>query len=172
MDLWLKIDENIIPRRVAHNDAKISNILFNKNHDVLCVIDLDTVMKSTVLFDFGDAIRSAANTGEEDDPNLDNVNMDINIFKSFSEGYISQVKTFISGIELENLASAARYITYEQAMRFLMDYIDGDTYYKIKSQEHNLIRARAQFKMLQSIEQQLTEMDTITEQLAHANNIC
>jgi Ser/Thr protein kinase RdoA (MazF antagonist) len=165
MSLWTKIETNLIPKRVAHNDAKISNILFDKEFNTTCVIDLDTVLNSTLLFDFGDAIRSSANTGQEDDPNLNNVNLDLTIFKSFAEGYISQVKTFIAEIEIENLAFSARYITYEQAMRFLMDYIGGDTYYKIKSPNHNLIRARAQFKLLQSIESQFGEMNEVIGQL-------
>ncbi len=159
------VEAGTIPTRVTHNDTKINNILFDKNGDVLCVVDLDTVLNSTVLNDFGDAIRSYTNTGLEDDENLDNVSMDIAIFEAYAKGYLSEAKQFLSPIEKEYLAFSAKYITYEQVLRFLMDYIDGDNYYKVKSAEHNLIRARAQYKLLQSIEQQYNKMEAVIKSL-------
>ena len=166
MDFWRLVEEGIIPTRVSHNDTKINNILFDKNGEVLCVIDLDTVLNSTVLNDFGDAIRYYSNTGLEDDTNLDNVSMDMEIFKAFARGYLRETMSFLTDKEREYLAFSARYITYELVLRFLMDYIDGDNYYKIKSDEHNLIRTRAQYKLLTSIEDQYNEMKAVINETA------
>lgn len=158
------IENGSIPTRISHNDTKINNILFDKKGEVLCVIDLDTVLSSTVLNDFGDAIRTYTNTGLEDDARLENVSMNIEIFKAFAAGYLSETKTFLTKKEIEYMAFSAKYITYEQVLRFLMDYVDGDNYYKTKSPEHNLIRARAQYKLLQSIEEQFEEMNSIVKE--------
>lgn len=164
LKFWEMVEEGIIPTRISHNDTKINNILFDKKGDVLCVIDLDTVLSSTVLNDFGDAMRFYTNTGLEDDENLDNVSMDMNIFKAFAKGYLEETNSFLTDKEKEYLAFSARYITYEQVLRFLMDYIDGDNYYKVKSADHNLVRTRAQYKLLQSMEDQYAEMtNTINE---------
>jgi Ser/Thr protein kinase RdoA (MazF antagonist) len=152
LDFYQLVENGTIPTRISHNDTKINNILFDKQGEVLCVIDLDTVLSSTVLNDFGDAIRFYTNTGLEDDLNLDNVSMDMEIFKAFTKGYLEEAKSFLTEKELEYLAFSAKYITYEQVLRFLMDYIDGDNYYKTKSMEHNLVRTRAQCKLLTSIE--------------------
>ncbi len=158
------VENGTIPTRISHNDTKINNILFDKQGEVLCVIDLDTVLSSTVLNDFGDAIRFYTNTGLEDDTNLDNVSMDIAIFKAFAKGYLEEAKSFLTEKELEYLAFSAKYITYEQVLRFLMDYIDGDNYYKTKSPEHNLVRTRAQYKLLQSMEEQFDAMNRIVKE--------
>ncbi|MCE4564150.1 aminoglycoside phosphotransferase family protein [Maribellus sp. CM-23] len=164
LNFWKMVEEGTIPTRISHNDTKINNILFDKNGDVLCVIDLDTVLSSTVLNDFGDAMRFYTNTGLEDDENLDNVSMDLEIYKAFAKGYLEEAGSFLTEKELEYLAFSAKYITYEQVLRFLMDYIDGDNYYKTKSPEHNLIRTRAQYKLLQSMEEQYGQMQqAITE---------
>jgi Ser/Thr protein kinase RdoA (MazF antagonist) len=165
MDFWKRVEDGTIPTRVSHNDTKINNILFDKNGKVLCVIDLDTVLNSTVLNDFGDAIRYYTNTGKEDDINLDNVSMDMKIFKAFARGYLEEASLFLTPKEKEYLAFSARYITCEQVLRFLMDYIDGDNYYKIKSQEHNLVRTRAQYKLLASMEDQYDEMKIVISEL-------
>lgn len=161
---WELVENGTIPTRISHNDTKINNILFDKQGEVLCVIDLDTVLSSTVLNDFGDAIRFYTNTGQEDDTILENVSMDMEIFKAFTRGYIEEAKSFLTPKELEYLAFSAKYITFEQVLRFLMDYIDGDNYYKTKSPEHNLVRTRAQYKLLQSIEDQLEEMNRIVKE--------
>ena len=164
MDFWALVEDGTIPSHVSHNDTKLSNILFNsKDGSMLCMIDLDTVMRSTSLNDFGDAIRSYANTGAEDDRNLDNVSMDLNMFKAYAEGYLHEQKDTISKSELEWLAFSARYITFEQVLRFLMDYIDGDRYYKIAYPEHNLVRTHAQYKLLQSMEAQYDAMCKVIE---------
>ncbi len=167
MAFWKLIETGAIPTRVSHNDTKINNILFDKNGEVLCVIDLDTVLNSTVLNDFGDAIRYYTNTGKEDDTNLGNVSMNLEIFRAFAKGYLEEAASFLTPTEIEYLAFSARYITYEQVLRFLMDYIDGDNYYKIKSNDHNLIRTRAQYKLLTSIEEQMGTMNAIVKELVN-----
>lgn len=165
LQFWELVEKGVIPTRVTHNDTKINNILFDKKGEVLCVIDLDTVLNSTVLNDFGDAMRSYTNTGLEDDENLDNVSMDMEIFKAFTKGYLEETASFLNEKEREYLAFSAKYITYEQVLRFLMDYIDGDNYYKTKSAEHNLIRTRAQYKLLTSMEEQFNEMNAAVKAL-------
>lgn len=152
------VEEGVIPPRVTHNDTKISNILFDKEGNVLCVIDLDTVMLSTSLYDFGDAIRSYANSGDEDDRDLGRVSLSMPMFEAYADGFLSQRAGQLTGSEIDNLAFSALYITYEQVLRFLMDYIDGDKYYKIKYPEHNLVRTRAQLRLLESMEAQYPAM--------------
>lgn len=164
MDFWALVEDGTIPSHVSHNDTKLSNILFNSSDgSMLCMIDLDTVMRSTSLNDFGDAIRSYTNTGAEDDKNLDNVSMNLDMFKAYAEGYLHEQKDTISRSELEWLAFSARYITFEQVLRFLMDYIDGDKYYKTAYPEHNLVRTHAQYKLLQSMEAQYDAMCKVIE---------
>ena len=166
LDFWKLVESGEIPTRITHNDTKINNILFDKKGDVLCVIDLDTVLNSTCLNDFGDAMRTYTNTGEEDDENLDKISCDLKIFEGFTRGYLSQAIGFLNEKELEYLAFSARYITYEQVLRFLMDYIDGDNYYKIKHPEHNYQRTLAQYKLLTSMEEQYPEMCRIVQEVA------
>ena len=164
---WSLVEEGTIPTRVTHNDTKISNILFDADtNQVLCAIDLDTVMSSTSLNDFGDAIRSYTNTGAEDDKDLERVGMNIDMFRAYAEGYLSERKATMTASEKEWLAFAGIYITYEQVLRFLMDYIDGDRYYKIAYHDHNLVRTRAQYKLLQSMEAQYEQMKSIIDELA------
>ena len=162
---WSLVENGTIPMRVSHNDTKLSNILFDKNGNVLCVIDLDTMMSSTSLNDFGDAIRSYTNTGAEDDKDLNRVSMSMEIFRAYTEGYLSERKNSMTESELEWLAFSAKYITYEQVLRFLMDYIDGDTYYRIHYPEHNLVRTHAQFKLLQSMEEQFEQMKRTVKEI-------
>ena len=150
--------EGKLPKRICHCDTKVDNILFDKDGNVLCVIDLDTVMPNFIFSDFGDYLRSAANTGKEDDKDLDNVNFNMEIFKSFTKGYLKSAASFITPLEVENLPYAAALFPYMQTVRFLADYINGDTYYKIQYPEHNLVRSKAQFKLLQSVEAHQAEM--------------
>ncbi|MCY1634345.1 MULTISPECIES: phosphotransferase enzyme family protein [Marinifilum] len=164
LKFWELVENGTIPTRVTHNDTKINNILFDQDGNDLCVIDLDTVLNSTVLNDYGDAMRSYTNTGLEDDENLDNVSMDMEIFTAYTKGYLGETISFLTEKELEYLAFSAKYITYEQVLRFLMDYIDGDNYYKVKSPEHNLIRTHAQYKLLTSMEEQFEEMNQVVNQ--------
>ena len=163
---WSLVEDETIPTRVTHNDTKLSNILFDADTDeVLCAIDLDTVMSSTSLNDFGDAIRSYTNTGAEDDRDLSRVGMDIDIFRAYAEGYLSERKESLTQSEKQWLAFSALYITYEQVLRFLMDYIDGDKYYKTTSADHNLVRTHAQYRLLQSMESQDDAMQQIVNEL-------
>lgn len=161
LGFWQMVESGELPLRVTHNDTKLSNILFDENDEVLCVIDLDTVMSSTSLNDFGDAIRSYTNTGAEDDRELSRVTMNIDRFRSYTEGYLSERGATMTASEKEWLAFSALYITYEQVLRFLMDYIDGDTYYKTAYADHNLVRTRSQYKLLQSMEEQYEAMQQI-----------
>ena len=150
--------EGKLPKRVCHCDTKVNNMMFDEDGTVLCVIDLDTVMPSFIFSDYGDFLRSGANTGLEDDKNLDNVNFNMEIFQAFTKGYLESGKSFLLPIEIENLPYAAALFPYMQCVRFLADYINGDTYYKIQYPEHNLVRTKAQFKLLQSVEEHTSEM--------------
>ncbi len=160
LKFWDLVEKGTIPTHVTHNDTKISNFLFNASDGtLLCAIDLDTLMSSTLLNDTGDALRSYTNTAAEDEPDLSKVSMSMDMFKAYMSGYISEMGGNLVQSEIDNLAFSGIYITYEQVLRFLMDYIDGDTYYKIKYPEHNLVRTHAQYKLLQSMEEQLPEMN-------------
>ena len=141
--------EGKLPKRICHCDTKVSNMLFDKEGKVLCVIDLDTVMPSFIFSDFGDFLRSAANTGKEDDADLNNVRFNMEIFKAFAKGYIESARTFLTPLEFEMLPYAAQLFPYMQAVRFLADYINGDTYYKTLYANHNLVRTQAQYKLYQ-----------------------
>jgi len=166
MKIILKLGkENKIPLRITHNDTKFNNILLDENDKALCVIDLDTVMPGYVHYDFGDAIRTAANTAPEDEKDLSKINMDINLFKAYSEGYLSETSNTLNNIEKEYLAFAPKLITYTIGLRFLTDYIDGDNYFKIHHENHNLERAKAQIKLLMSMEEQYGDMIKIITDL-------
>lgn len=150
--------EGKLPKRINHCDTKVNNMLFDKDGNVLCVIDLDTAMPGFVMSDFGDFMRTAGNTGKEDDEDLNNVSFNMEIFKSYTKGYLESAKEFLSPIEIELLPFGAKLLTYMQLTRFLADYLNGDTYYKINSPLHNLQRSKAQFKLLQSIEANYEDM--------------
>lgn len=153
--------EGKLIKRTNHCDTKVNNILFDKNDNVLCVVDLDTVMPGYVLSDFGDFIRTGANKGAEDDQDLYNVALDLAIFEGYAKGYLENAASFLTDVEIENLAFGAKLLTYMQTVRFLTDYIDGDTYYKIAYGNHNLVRSKAQFKFLQCLEQDFDKMQEI-----------
>lgn len=151
--------EGLLPKRITHCDTKVNNMLFDEDGGFLCVIDLDTTMPGFVLSDFGDFVRTAGNTGAEDDENLSNVGVDMDIFREFSRGYIESARGFLTRTEIENLPYGAQLMTYMQTVRFLTDYLNGDTYYKVKSPEHNLQRTLAQMTLLESIDSHLGEMN-------------
>lgn len=153
--------EGKFPKRVCHCDTKVNNMLFDKEGKVLCIIDLDTVMPSFVFSDYGDFLRTAANTGAEDDPNLDNIDFNMEIFKAFTKGYLEGTKDFLLPIEKENLPYAAMLFPYMQTARFLADYINGDTYYKIKYPEHNLVRTKAQWRLFERAEAKEAQMKSL-----------
>ena len=166
MSLWEKFEQGIIPHRVSHNDTKLSNILFDSKDNVLCMIDLDTVMSSMALNDFGDSIRSYANLSAEDERDLKKVEFSLSRFEAFTKGYLLQTRDVLSCQEKANLAFSALYITLEQALRFLMDYIDGDKYYKISYPEHNLVRTNAQLALLSNMKLRYQDMALIVEKYA------
>ncbi len=142
--------EGKLPKRICHCDTKVNNMLFDKEGNVLCIIDLDTIMPSFVFSDFGDFLRSAANTGAEDDPDLGNIHFNMDIYHAFLDGYLEGTKSFLTPIERENLPYAAKLFPYMQTVRFFADYINGDTYYKIQYPEHNMVRTRAQWRLFES----------------------
>lgn len=156
--------EGKLKKRTNHCDTKVNNILFDEEGKVLCVIDLDTVMPGFVLSDIGDFIRTGANTGAEDDEDLDRVGVNLEIFKAYTSGYMETAQAFLTPEEIRLLPYGGRLLTYMQTVRFLTDYINGDTYYKIHSPKHNLIRTKAQFKLLQSLEAHQQEMDGFMNQ--------
>lgn len=153
--------EGKLPKRVCHCDTKVNNMLFDKEGKVLCIIDLDTVMPSFVFSDYGDFLRTAANTGAEDDPNLDNIDFNMEIFKAFTKGYLEGTEDFLLPVEKENLPYAAMLFPYMQTVRFLADYINGDTYYKIKYPEHNLVRTKAQWRLFERAEAKEAQMKSL-----------
>lgn len=158
--------EGKLPKRICHCDTKVDNILFDKNDNVLCVIDLDTVMPSFIFSDYGDFLRSAANTMPEDSPEYDKINFRMDIFKSFTEGYLKTARAFLTPIEIENLPYAATLFPYMQLVRFFADYLDGDNYFKTQYPEHNLVRSKNQLTLLKRAEEKIAEMQAfIDEQL-------
>jgi len=146
-----------LPKRINHCDTKVNNLLFDENDEPICIVDLDTVMPGFVLSDFGDFMRTAANTGAEDDANLDNIGVNMPIFEAYTRGYLKKA-TFLTPIELDNLAFGAKLLSYMQTVRFFGDYLNGDSYYKIAHEHHNWQRSLAQFRLLQSQEDKFTDM--------------
>lgn len=157
--------EGLLPKRICHCDTKVNNMLFDAAGEVLCVIDLDTVMPSYVFSDFGDFLRTAANKVAEDDPRIEMVEFDMEIFKAFAKGYIESASVFLTPAERENLPYAAALFPYMQAVRFFADYINGDTYYKIKYAEHNLVRTRNQMALFRSVMANMPQMQEFVESL-------
>jgi hypothetical protein len=155
-----------IPLRVTHNDTKISNVLFDREQKGLCVIDLDTIQPGYVTSDFGDGIRTLTNTGEEDDENLDRVTMDLELFEAFASGFLDSTREILQDAEKDALLYAGLLFPYMQAVRFLIDYLDGDTYYKVKHPEHNLVRTRAQLKLTKDGEAKMDQLRAIIRKLS------
>ena len=140
-----------LPKRICHCDTKVNNMMFDADGNILCVIDLDTVMPSYVFSDYGDFLRTGANFTAEDDPNLANVGFNMDIFKAFTKGYLTSAGAFLTPIEREHLPFAAKLFPFMQCVRFLTDYINGDVYYKIKYPEHNLDRTKNQLALFNSV---------------------
>lgn len=155
-----------IPYRVTHNDTKVNNVMMNKDTgDFLAVIDLDTVMPGSMLFDYGDGIRSTACTAKEDEQDLSKVSIDLNLFKAYTDGYLSEMSESLTYEELSLMAESIRIITLELAIRFLNDYINGDTYFKTDYDKQNLYRAKAQIALVKDIEAKLDYMDTYIREI-------
>lgn len=161
---WLR--EGKIGKRICHCDPKVNNILFDEaSGQLLCVIDLDTVMPSFIYSDFGDFLRTAANFTTEDDPDLSKVGFNFEIFKAFTNGYLHEAQSFLTQFEVSTLHYGALLFPYMQCVRFLADYLNGDTYYKIKHPEHNLVRAKNQLKLFSSVQAHTQDMITYIKQL-------
>lgn len=151
-----------LPERVTHNDTKLNNVLIDdQSGRGICVIDLDTMMPGSALYDFGDLIRMGTATAPEDELDLDNVDVNLSLFEQLARGYLDATRDLLTQRELDLLVFAGRLITYEQAIRFLGDYLNGDTYYKIHRPGHNLDRARTQIKMIAEMERKQASMERI-----------
>jgi len=159
--------EGRLPLRVTHNDTKLNNILFDaKSGKALCVVDLDTIMPGYSVNDFGDSIRFGATTALEDEADLSKVNFDISLYELYVKGFIEGAKGGLTEGELELLPIGAIMMTFECGMRFLTDYLNGDTYFKVYREGHNLDRARNQFKLVSDMEARLDEMRAIVKKYA------
>ena len=155
------LETNKIPLRVTHNDTKLSNILFDKDtNKAVCLIDLDTVMPGALCYDFGEGLRTGITTAKEDEQDLSKIKIDINRFESYTKGFLSEVKDTITEQELETLPLGVWMMTYENAIRFLADYLNGDVYFNVDKniENHNLIRAKAQLEILKQLEEQEENM--------------
>ena len=154
------LQKNEIPLRVTHNDTKVNNVMMNKDTgDFLAVIDLDTVMPGSMLFDYGDGIRSTASTVSEDEKSVEKIAIDLDLFEAYTDGYLSEMAPYLEYEEVSLMAESIRIITLELAIRFLNDYINGDTYFKIDYENHNLDRARNQIALVEDIERKLEYMN-------------
>lgn len=140
---------------VTHNDTKISNALFDLHGKGLCVIDTDTIMPGIIHYDFGDAIRTICNTAAEDEKDLDKVNFNVSFYEAYKRGFLEKMSTSITELEKQYLPLGAKTMIFIMALRFLTDYLNGDIYYKTNYTEHNLIRARNQFKLIESFENEM-----------------
>jgi len=157
--------EGKLPLRVSHNDTKSNNVMLDsEEHKALCVIDLDTIMPGFSVTDFGDAIRFGASTASEDEMDLNKVHFDIDKFRAYTKGFIAGCGGQLPKDEIMLLPEGAKMMTIECGMRFLADYIDGDTYFKTAYKEHNLVRCRTQFKLVAEMEEQWDEMKKIVRE--------
>ncbi|MDR0503855.1 MAG: aminoglycoside phosphotransferase family protein [Treponema sp.] len=160
--------EGRISERICHNDAKMNNILIdNKDSKALCVIDLDTVMPGSSLFDLGDLIRTVSNTAQEDEKDVQKVSFNAELFECLLEGYLPQMRGFLNQQEIELIPEAGRNITQIMALRFLADYLEGDRYFRIKRPEHNLDRCRAQIALIKSMDINCEIARNIVQKLSH-----
>ena len=158
------LDKGELPLRITHNDTKLNNIMMDKETGKgICVIDLDTVMPGSALYDFGDAIRFGACTGAEDEPDLSKISCDLELFEVYTKGYIEGCGGALTQTEIRMLPMGAKVITLEQGIRFLTDYLEGDHYYKTERPGQNLDRTRTQLKMVKDMEEKWGEMERIVE---------
>lgn len=150
-----------IPLRIVHNDPKLSNILFNNNDEAICLIDYDTVMAGTIITDFGDALRTVAAQTNEDEERTDRIKFDMNLYRQFTRGYLSEIKDTITTEEKNKLYYAPLYITFIMGLRFLTDYLNNDIYYNTAYAEHNLVRAINQFTLVNDIKGKLKDIESV-----------
>jgi heme oxygenase len=153
------LERGELPERVTHNDTKFNNVMIDeKTGEGVCVIDLDTVMPGLSLYDFGDSIRSGANPAAEDERDLSKVCIDLEIFDCFAHGYLDAARDFLTPTEVDYMPFSAKLMTFECGMRFLTDHLDGDVYFRIHRENHNLDRCRTQFKMVEDMEAKFDQM--------------
>ena len=158
------IEQGELPMRVTHNDTKFNNVMIDdQTGEGICVIDLDTVMPGSLLYDFGDAIRSITNTADEDERDLSIVHFSLEIFERYTRGYLDATRHSLTTMEINQLAFSARLMTLECGLRFLADHIEGDVYFRTKRKDHNLDRCRTQFKLVEEMEAQFDQMSGIVE---------
>lgn len=157
--------EGKLQKHVCHCDTKVNNMMFDKQGHVLCVIDLDTVMPSLFVSDYGDFLRTAANTMPEDSPEFDKIDFRMDIFEAFTRGYVESASAFLSPLEISLLPYAAELFPYMQAVRFLWDYLNGDHYWKCKYPEHNLVRAQNQWHLFLKAKEHEAAMKQFIDQL-------
>ncbi|MBS1520457.1 MAG: aminoglycoside phosphotransferase family protein [Bacteroidetes bacterium] len=150
-----------LPLRIVHNDTKFNNVLLNSNDHAQCVIDLDTVMPGYVAYDFGDSIRTIANTASEDEFNIQLIDINISLFEYYTKGYLKEAVHFLTEAELDSLLKGVLLLPYAQTVRFLTDYLEGDHYYKIQSPDHNLQRTRAQLTLVKKLEENREKLGQI-----------
>ena len=151
-----------IPLRVTHNDTKLNNVLLDeKTGEGVCVIDLDTVMPGLAAYDFGDSIRTGASTAAEDETDLDKVQFSLPMFRAFAEGFLAEAGAALTAREKELLPMGAKLMTLECGMRFLADHLNGDKYFRVHRENHNLDRARTQFTLVRRMEEKWDEMTSI-----------
>jgi len=155
-----------IPVRITHNDTKFNNILFNEDGKAISIIDLDTVMSGYVLNDFGDAVRTLSNTTQEDEKDLSSVKFNLELYRKFAAGYLSEASHFLTETETSLLAFSCKLLTYIMAVRFMTDYLDGDVYYKISHPLQNLHRAKNQVRLIECMEEQFDEMENVIRKLS------
>ena len=157
-----RIASGEIPLRVTHNDTKLNNIMIDDaTGKAICVIDLDTVMPGSLLYDYGDSLRFGSNAAAEDETDLSKVYCRTDLFEAFTRGFTEEMKDCLAPAEWELLAFSARLLTYECGIRFLADYLNGDTYFKIHRPDHNLDRCRTQFKLVADMEARSEELEAI-----------
>ena len=160
--LFNLLEKGELPLRVTHNDTKLNNILFDeKTGKAICIVDLDTIMPGSALSDYGDAIRFGATTAAEDEPDLSKVHFDLPLYELYTKGYLEGTNGALTPLECECLPWGAKILTLECGIRFLTDYLQGDTYFRTRYPEHNLVRARTQFKLVAEMEEHWDEMYAI-----------
>ena len=160
------LDSGKIPTRICHNDCNLNNILFdNETHLPVAIIDLDTVMPSSALYDYGDSMRIGTNTAKDDEKDLSKVSCDLNLYEQYARGYLEACGDILTKEELELLPYASLIITSEDGIRFLMDHINGDTYYHIYYTGQNLDRARTQLKLVEDMEKKLPQIKQILRKI-------
>jgi hypothetical protein len=159
------LDANL-PERITHNDTKFNNVMLDDvTGEGICVIDLDTVMPGLALYDFGDMVRTATCPAKEDEQDLSKVTMQFSMFEALVRGYLASAGDFLTKAEKQHLVFSGKLMTFEQGIRFLTDYLQGDAYYKVSRDEHNLDRCRTQFKLVESIEREEARMDWLVQSI-------